>query len=171
MNEFQVGRSITISPNQKFNKLNVDEESGCKIITIPGMVLFNITGIYPIRQYQHTIALARVMKIMMKSNSHGEVYTAVYFNIVETKNNLMDAWDQIFTLDGTNSGIDQYEDSKDSFIPGADASSITRDMNMHSGRDTPYRRSVESDEIRTRRHADRDHIRTAPTNLPDDFWK
>lgn len=169
MGEFSIGRSITISPNQKFNALNVEEESGYKIITIPGMVIFSIDGVYPIRQYQHTVALCRVKKVMMKSNSHGEVYTAVYFNIIETKNSLMDAWDQVFTLDGTNSGIDQYESAKDAFIPGAASAANLRNMrdpDVHSGRDTPYRRKVDSDEVLTRRKADKANI-----HLPDDFWK
>lgn len=165
MNEFQIGKSITISPNQKFNQLNRDEETGYRIITMPGSVIYSVNGIYPIRQYQHTVALCRVKMIQIKSNSKGEIYTAVYFDIVETKNSLLDAWDQIFIMDGTNkSGIDMYEDSKDAFIPGAlNAQQIDR---SHSGKDSPYQRSVKSDEIVTRRHSDR-----ASFDLPDDFWK
>lgn len=40
MEEFKIGKSITVSPNQKFNELNEDTETGCKIVTMPGMVLY-----------------------------------------------------------------------------------------------------------------------------------
>lgn len=176
MEEFKIGKSITVSPNQKFNELNEDPETGCKIVTMPGMVLYTINGVYPIRQYQHTVALCRVKMIRIKANSKGEVYTAVYFDYIETKNSLMDAWDQVFSLDGTNSsGIDKYEDSKEAFIPGAGPA-----PNYHPGKDSMYRRSVESDEIKNRRRSDResgfrsrsDETEQVNTSaFSEDFWK
>lgn len=161
MNEFTIAKSITISPNQKFNSLNKDTD-GSTIITVPGMVIYTIDGIYPIRQYQHTVALCRINRFLVKKNKSGEVYTAVYFSIVETKDRLLDAWDQIFNIDGSSSAIDTYEASQEAFIPGAAFGS----SEFHSGRDTPYHRSVEPEEIRTRRKVDR-----ARTDLPDNFWK
>lgn len=160
MNEFTIAKSITLSPNQKFNSLNT--EDGFTVITVPGMVIYTIDGVYPIRQYQHTVALCRVKRLVMRTNKSGEVYTAVYFKIVETKDRLLDAWDQIFNIDGTTSAIDQYEASQEAFIPGASIGI----GDFHSGRDTPYHRSVEPEEITTRRKVDR-----VRTDLPDDFWR
>lgn len=164
--EFTIGKSVTLSPNQKFNALDKDDD-GNPIITIPGVVLFDIGGIYPIRQYQHTIALCRAIRFSCQANKHGEMYTSLAFKIVETKTNLLNAWDQLFILDGTaKSGIDRYEDSKDAFIPGAIA------PESYAGHDSPYNRTVEEEEIPPKRRQPQNvSSDRAYRGLPKDFWK